>query len=679
MKVRGRPTRSIAVLVALVMLIAGMSIVPAFAAGSFEGGVFDAPKYVPNDHTPVAVRISAPAGALAASTDYYLKMRFTVASTPSSSTNRGYTWNPDTDSWVQERDSWLDFPVVTTAADGSLDNTWVYVKFGNEMNSGDYYLLTSLSSTGDASTFNSIDPVSVTVVDMASEGLWVHNGTATSYSNKRAELLSHDPTQTVYALSQTELNGVDDETDMLVDDEDYGPVGQVGDYRLGILNGLWFDVYLNRVLQTNYSIDSTDTDIALGATDMIAPTAPAGVEAVPGSGSVELTWDPSTDADSGVDHYVVYRWIDDPLTTAFTPLKATVGWPDGTTFVDTDVENGVEYSYLVRAVDADTNVSARSATVKATPAAENETDRIAGATRYKTAIEISAANFAGSSVTTAVIATGKNFPDALSASGLAGVYGSPVLLVGDSVDASLTAELDRLGATGVVLIGGDNAISPAVEAALDADYDIERIAGLSRYETAAKVARKVDELAGPLGGAFIVRGDSFPDALATSPFAYSNQWPVLLVQTNAIPAETSSAISDLDIENAVVAGGELAITPAVVDQLDGMMTGLVERVNGDSRYATAAAIAEYGYAAGWGDFAYVGLATGINFPDALGGGVAAGANGGVLLLTPATVLDDATETSIVDHKIEIDLVEVFGGINAIADSVIAEIEAIFAE
>ncbi len=58
----------------------------------------------------------------------------------------------------------------------------------------------------------------------------------------------------------------------------------------------------------------------------------------------------------------------------------------------------------------------------------------------------------------------------------------------------MAAELDRLGARTVHLVGGPAAQSPAVEGALRARGTVVRVAGTDRFATAAAAARAaVDE------------------------------------------------------------------------------------------------------------------------------------------------------------------------------------------
>ncbi len=90
--------------------------------------------------------------------------------------------------------------------------------------------------------------------------------------------------------------------------------------------------------------------------DTTAPSAPAGLSATPGDGTVALSWSAATD-DVGVTGYRVYR-DGSQIATAV-----------GTIHTDTGRTNGTTYSYTVTAVDAAGNVSAASSSASATPQA----------------------------------------------------------------------------------------------------------------------------------------------------------------------------------------------------------------------------------------------------------------------------------------------------------------------
>lgn len=89
--------------------------------------------------------------------------------------------------------------------------------------------------------------------------------------------------------------------------------------------------------------------------------------------------------------------------------------------------------------------------------------RLAGADRYASAVKISAATFATNGPTTVYIATGKSFPDGLSAGPVAGRKGGPLLLVpGTSLPSVVASELKRLDPTSIVIVGGTGAVSESV-------------------------------------------------------------------------------------------------------------------------------------------------------------------------------------------------------------------------
>lgn len=89
------------------------------------------------------------------------------------------------------------------------------------------------------------------------------------------------------------------------------------------------------------------------ALDASAPTVPANLvgQATLSPATITLTWIASTDSQSGVDHYVVYR-NDLAIATVPTP-----------TFVDTTVQALANYSYQISAVNRDGFESGRSAAV----------------------------------------------------------------------------------------------------------------------------------------------------------------------------------------------------------------------------------------------------------------------------------------------------------------------------
>ncbi|MCK4777716.1 MAG: cell wall-binding repeat-containing protein, partial [Actinomycetia bacterium] len=130
------------------------------------------------------------------------------------------------------------------------------------------------------------------------------------------------------------------------------------------------------------------------------------------------------------------------------------------------------------------------------------TERLAGNDRIETAIEISDDVFSngwcdGAEV---IVCRSDLYPDALSASSLAGWFTCPILLnPSDSLDSRVEDELDRLfdgfdTTDTVYIIGGEAALSEEVEDDLeDLDCTVIRIGGTDRYDTAQKVAEELED------------------------------------------------------------------------------------------------------------------------------------------------------------------------------------------
>ena len=193
------------------------------------------------------------------------------------------------------------------------------------------------------------------------------------------------------------------------------------------------------------------------------------------------------------------------------------------------------------------------------------------------------------------------------------------------------------------------------------------------------MAEKMLALGAAPDTALFVRGDTFADAVSVSPLAASAALPVLLVKPGTVPAATQAGISALGISEGVLAGGPGAVSDATLFALDSMLSGTVTRVWGTDRYRTATAVAAHGVARGWSIPAYIGLATGTDYPDALAGGALAGHFGGVLLLTQPASLSPAAAQFIGEHRLLIDLVDVYGGPGAVHPQVMSEVEELLAD
>lgn len=304
------------------------------------------------------------------------------------------------------------------------------------------------------------------------------------------------------------------------------------------------------------------------------------------------------------------------------------------------------------------------------------TYRVAGPTRYDTAVQISQNNFW--SAETVVIASGLSFADALAASPLAGAYDAPMLLTQPSaLPTAVGAEIERLGATKAYVIGGTAAVSNTVLTQLAARgvTDIIRIGGTNRYATAEQVIYALPSSYFD-GGAlpFVCRGDNFADALAASPFAYYDGFPILLTKPTSLPVETARAwqyMVNRGSDTVLAIGSEAAVSNNVLASMAAAVPGgnlYGTRIAGVDRYDTASKVATF-----WDyNFDFLGMANGGNFPDALAGGAGIGRWGGALVLTPTTYLHpNAAYTLWVNRMLVIDL-QCYGSESALTDDTCIE-------
>jgi putative cell wall-binding protein len=306
-----------------------------------------------------------------------------------------------------------------------------------------------------------------------------------------------------------------------------------------------------------------------------------------------------------------------------------------------------------------------------TPAIEltRPTIYVSGRDRIETAL-LAAQWLPMPGIDTVVIATGRNWPDALGGSALAGVLNAPILLTEPGKLPPDVLNYIRSRSVGrAVILGGEAAVGAAVKDALTTELGVdavERIAGLDRYETADKVAARVIAEQGDEydGVAFVATGANFPDALAAAPLAAANGWPIFLSSPLAgIASATRSAMTGVTHVN--ILGGEMAIPTTVGQKLSD--SGLIiKRIAGSDRYQTAATVAEYGVTDAGLSWSRLGFATGDDYPDALAGGVLQGAWGSVMLLTPPYSLDPEVRATIWQHRNEVDDIVLYGGLGAVS-------------
>lgn len=200
--------------------------------------------------------------------------------------------------------------------------------------------------------------------------------------------------------------------------------------------------------------------------------------------------------------------------------------------------------------------------------------------------------------------------------------------------------------------------------------NIDRVAGTSRYDTAAKISAK--NYATPQSTVYIATGQNFPDALAGAALAGRDGAPLILVPTTGtLPAVVVTELQRLNPDTIVIFGGTGAVSDSMKSQIQSAVPGaVVSRIFGASRYDTAAQISALSYAPSQPK---VYVATGQNFPDALAGAALAGRDGAPLILVPTTGTLPAVVVTELQRLAPTDIV-IFGGTGAVSASISSQIQ-----
>lgn len=279
------------------------------------------------------------------------------------------------------------------------------------------------------------------------------------------------------------------------------------------------------------------------------------------------------------------------------------------------------------------------------------TNRLQGANRYETAVNISKAGWITSN--TVVLARGDSFPDALAGGPLAYKENAPILL---THQASLTAktkeEIERLNASKVIILGQTAAVSSNVEDQLrKMGLKVERIGGKTRYATAALVAKRL-----PSDKAIVAYGYNFPDVLSVAPYAAKNGIPILLTNNDGLPAVTKDALTGKT--SATIVGGTVVVSDKVKNSLP---VATKTRIAGNERWETSSIVSQKLPLGNKRAF----IAYGKNFPDALAGSVLAAKMNAPLLLVDQPRIPSA----ITQVKNNYPAFTILGGTVAVSDAV----------
>lgn len=307
--------------------------------------------------------------------------------------------------------------------------------------------------------------------------------------------------------------------------------------------------------------------------------------------------------------------------------------------------------------------------------------RTAGNNRYQTSAYLSKI-FSSETTNTVIITSGENFPDALTATALAGAYSAPILLTEKSqLSTDVINRIREMKPEFAFIIGGEASVSIGIEDKLDEmGLSVARIAGVDRYKTANKIASAMIDKKGA-SFVFIVNGRNFADALSISAVAYREKAIILLSDGNSLPGNQLDILEGL--HDIVIVGGESAVSKDLENFLKNQRNNVL-RISGNDRFETAFNFATFSTEDPKYKNQNVNLepfekifstnvcpifVNGLNFADALSAAPWGANENSAIYLTPSNALPDIITENIDVFKNILFYFRIAGGIKAVSKEV----------
>ena len=307
--------------------------------------------------------------------------------------------------------------------------------------------------------------------------------------------------------------------------------------------------------------------------------------------------------------------------------------------------------------------------------------RTAGNNRYQTSAYLSKI-FSSETTNTVIITSGENFPDALTATALAGAYSAPILLTEKSqLSTDVINRIREIKPEFAFIIGGEASVSIGIEDKLDEmGLSVARIAGVDRYKTANKIASAMIDKKGA-SFVFIVNGRNFADALSISAVAYREKAIILLSDGNSLPGNQLDILEGL--HDIVIVGGESAVSKDLENFLKNQRNNVL-RISGNDRFETAFNFATFSTEDPKYKNQNVNLepfekifstnvcpifVNGLNFADALSAAPWGANENSAIYLTPSNTLTDIITENIDVFKNVLFYFRIAGGIKAVSKEV----------
>lgn len=300
--------------------------------------------------------------------------------------------------------------------------------------------------------------------------------------------------------------------------------------------------------------------------------------------------------------------------------------------------------------------------------------KLKGADRFETAVKISQSGWTKSDTVVIVNGEDKSMVDGLTATPLASVKNSPILLSSnEKLPQKTVEELKRLNPSKVIVIGGNNSMPNSVVESIKAVNSkllVQRIGGDTRYQTSINIAKEIDKT-NNVSKLYIGAGNGEADSLSIASLAGKEKTPIVLTQKDGVDSEAEQFIKSNKVSNIYFIGGIEKISNKAIEQVGKIANKDISknRVAGQTRQETNAKVIDKFYSQSKLDGVVV--ANQDKLIDALAVGPLAAKNNSPVILATNT-LDKSQESSL-KGKNSSKLFEVGGGV---ASSVVDKLKSL---
>jgi putative cell wall-binding protein len=182
-------------------------------------------------------------------------------------------------------------------------------------------------------------------------------------------------------------------------------------------------------------------------------------------------------------------------------------------------------------------------------------ERIFGINRYATSVEVAKHLNVANKI---VVATGNDFPDALSIAPIAAKNGMPIILTDKTnIPDVVRTYIKSKNITKSYIIGGTGVITDNVKGQLPFP---DRIYGSNRYETNIAILNRFNSELN-FTTSYLATGNDFPDALAGSALAPKSMSPIILTDKNPGTVTKNYVSGKLSVITSLNALGGTGVIP----------------------------------------------------------------------------------------------------------------------